>query len=157
MCFSHNIRLVLSEDFGELPRFLFIFPCKSWVSGLLFFVTTIRPFEVEVSRFSYYNQKLPIYAQKWTERLLQLGALNMVSKYALFAAVAVAASYLVGNGVLTPPQFLTFGHMGTFLEGFLLQFVVWAFYSVLLKHRFSSMRNLPGPKVREALSENPLP
>ncbi|KFY38115.1 hypothetical protein V495_06754 [Pseudogymnoascus sp. VKM F-4514 (FW-929)] len=70
----------------------------------------------------------------------------MVSKYALFAAVAVAASYLVGNGVLTPPQFLTFGHMGTFLEGFLLQFVVWTFYSVLLKHRFSSMRNLPGPK-----------
>lgn len=80
----------------------------------------------------------------------------MVSKYTLFAAVAVAASYLVGNGVLTPPQYLTLGYMGTFLEGFLLQFAVWAFYSVMLKHRFSSMRHLPGPKVREAPSENSL-
>lgn len=79
----------------------------------------------------------------------------MVSKYKLFAAVAVVASYLVGKGVLTPPWYLTLGFIGTFIEGFLLQFAVWAFYSVLLKHRLSSLRHLPGPKVCEALIESP--
>ena len=80
----------------------------------------------------------------------------MVSKYKLFAVVAVVASYLVGKGVLSPPWYLTLGYIGTFIEGFLLQFTVWAFYSVLLKHRLSPMRHLPGPKVREALIETPL-
>lgn len=82
-------------------------------------------------------------------------ALNMVSKYRLFAAVAAVVSYLVGNGVITPPWHLTFGYMGIFIEGFLLQFTIWAFYSVLLKHRISPLRHLPGPKVREALTETP--
>lgn len=78
-------------------------------------------------------------------------ALNMVSKYTLFAAVAAVVSYLVGNGVITPPWYLTFGYIGIFIEGFLLQFIVWAFYSILLKHRLSPLRHLPGPKVRKAL------
>lgn len=80
----------------------------------------------------------------------------MVSKYSLFAAVAVVASYLVGTGVLTPPWYLTFGYIGTFVGVFLLQFAVWASYSVLLKHRLSSLRHLPGPKVREALKNKHL-
>ncbi|OBT67533.1 hypothetical protein VE03_03711 [Pseudogymnoascus sp. 23342-1-I1] len=70
----------------------------------------------------------------------------MVSKYSLFAVVAVVASYLVGNGALTPPWYLKFGYIGTFIEVFLLQFAVRAFYSVLLKHRLSPLRHLPGPK-----------
>lgn len=81
----------------------------------------------------------------------------MVSKYKLIAAVAVVASYLVGKGVVTPPWYLTLGYIGTFVEVFLLQFTVWAFYSVLFKHRLSPLRHLPGPKVREVLIENPLP
>ncbi|KFZ16407.1 hypothetical protein V502_05114 [Pseudogymnoascus sp. VKM F-4520 (FW-2644)] len=75
----------------------------------------------------------------------------MVSKYKLFATVAVVASYLVGKGVLTPPWYLTLGYTGTFIGGFLLQFAVWAFYSVLLKHRLSPMRHLPGPKNNRLL------
>ncbi|KFY26360.1 hypothetical protein V493_04130 [Pseudogymnoascus sp. VKM F-4281 (FW-2241)] len=70
----------------------------------------------------------------------------MVSRYKLFTAVAVVASYLVGNGVITPPWYFTFGYVGTFLGGFLLQFTIWAFYRVLLKHRLSPLRHLPGPK-----------
>ncbi|KFY07091.1 hypothetical protein V492_07464 [Pseudogymnoascus sp. VKM F-4246] len=71
----------------------------------------------------------------------------MAHRYKLFAAVAVVASYLVGNGVLTPPWYLKFGYMGTFIEVFLLQFTVWAFYSILLHHRISPLRHLPGPKA----------
>ncbi|KFZ08216.1 hypothetical protein V501_06058 [Pseudogymnoascus sp. VKM F-4519 (FW-2642)] len=70
----------------------------------------------------------------------------MVSKYTLFAVVAAVVSYLVGNGVITPPWYLAFGYVGIFIEGFLVQFTVWAFYSVLLKHRLSPLRHLPGPK-----------
>jgi hypothetical protein len=74
----------------------------------------------------------------------------MVSKYKLFAAAAIATSYLVGNGVLTPPWYLKLGYFGTFIEAFLLQFSVWAFYTVLVKPRISPLRHLPGPKVRGA-------
>ena len=80
----------------------------------------------------------------------------MVSKYGLLVAVAVVASYLVGKGVLTLPWHLRFGYIGTFIEVFLLQFSVWASYSILLKHRISPLRHLPGPKVCEPLIERSL-
>lgn len=80
----------------------------------------------------------------------------MVSKYGIFAVVAVVASHLVGKGVLNPPWYLRFGYMGTFIEVFLLQFSVWASYKVLLKHRISPLRHLPGPKVREPLVKRSL-
>jgi uncharacterized BrkB/YihY/UPF0761 family membrane protein len=79
----------------------------------------------------------------------------MVSKYTLFASVAAVVSYLVGNGVITPPWYLTFGYIGIFIGGFLLQLTVWTLYSVLLKHRLSPLRHLPGPKVCEPLIEIP--
>ena len=80
----------------------------------------------------------------------------MVSIFALFAVAAAVTSYLVGNGVWIPLWHLPFGYVGTFIEIFFSQYVVYCLYSLLVKPRLSPLRHLPGPKVRGTARRRPL-